>query len=181
MNLIATSGNISESGSLIAGTLTGRATGSVSLFGTTPTDNQIANVGSFSAKSFALNDDGNLTIAGPVTGKSLSLNTTGDLVIAGMVNDGGNGTTALNAGGAITETGTLIAGALSGSANGAVDLSGSGPTINRIAVLSGFSGAGFTLRDSTSLTVTGALSGGPSVGSAGQRHADGCRNRQCVG
>ncbi len=172
VNLVATAGAISQSGTLVAGTLTGTAAGAANLSGS----NSVAALGNFSADGFTLADDvplsvagtlagGSgatiteahlLTVAGSVTATAVSLNA-GSLAIPGSVSDGGVGTVNLTTtAGTITETGTLIAGTLSGSAAGAASFSGS----NRIAALGDFGADGTTLSDTVPLTVAGSVAGG---------------------
>ena len=179
VNLIASGGGIAETGTLIAGTLTGSATGAASLTGT----NTVATLGNFSADGFALTDTPNLTIGGSVGlqgGSSAAITDTGSLTVAsgvsaasvgltataisihGLVSDGGAGTVNLIAsGGGIAETGTLIAGTLTGSATGAANFTGT----NTVATLGNFSADGFTLTDTPNLTVSGStgVQGGSSV------------------
>jgi hypothetical protein len=75
------------------------------------------------------------------------------------VTDGGAGTVSLIAAvGGIDEPGALVAGTLSGSANGTVKLGGAS---NAIAALGSFSvggGASFTLNDTANLLINGPLS-----------------------
>ena len=123
ISLIATTGTISETGTLIAGTLSGSSAGTTSLSGATSTTNQIASLGTFTASGFTLDDGigltvsgavnggpsatvqdtGTLTVAsgGSVTASAVSL-TANDIAIAGLVSDGGGGTTSL-----IATTGTI--------------------------------------------------------------------------
>ena len=174
VSLIATTGTINETGGLIAGTLSGRAKGAATLTG----NNQIAALGAFSASGIVLNDGtgltingavnggsavsitdiGPLTIAGSVTGSAVKL-TANSIAIPGTLTDGGAGTVSLIAtAGGINEPGALIAGTLSGSANGTVNLGGAS---NAIATLGSFSvggGASFTLNDAASLLINGPLS-----------------------
>jgi hypothetical protein len=179
-SLIATNGMIGETGTLVAGTLTGRSTGTTSLTGATTTTNAIASVGSFTSTAFTLNDGTALTVAGPVNAGSsatifdaqaLTVNgslssssvigLTGSLIAitnAASVSDGGAGNTSLVAtNGPITETGTLIAGTLTGSATGATNLTGATAGTNQIANLSNFGATTLTLNDGASLTVIGPV------------------------
>ena len=81
-----------------------------------------------------------------------------------LVTDGTAGTVQLVAtNGTISETGTLIAGTLFGSATGTTSLIGATPTTNQVAVIGNFAAAGFTLNDGAPLSVTGVLNGGPFV------------------
>ncbi len=179
VNLVADAGTITETGTLVSGTLTGSSTGATNLVGQTPTTNQIAALGNFSATDFVLNDgiglavngtlnggpaasivdNGNLTIGGTVTASAIGL-TAGNISIPGVVTDGGGGTVGLIATtGSIGETGSLIAGTLSGSAVTTASLTGS----NQIATLANFTAAGFALNDGAALSVSGALAGGATA------------------
>ena len=183
--LIATLGTIGETGTLIAGTLTGSSTAGTSLTGATATTNRVAVLGNFFAPGFTLDDGANLTVTGALAGgpsatvldhgtltvasggtvsaTAISL-TAGNIAIPGLVTDGGAGTATLVANlGTISEPGTLIAGTLSGSAAAAATFSGATPTTDQVAAVSSFTAAGFTLNDGSSLTVSGVLNGGPSV------------------
>ena len=106
----------------------------------------------------SITDIGPLTIAGSVTGSAVKL-TANSIAIPGTLTDGGAGTVSLIAtAGGINEPGALIAGTLSGSANGTVNLGGAS---NAIATLGSFSvggGASFTLNDAASLLINGPLS-----------------------
>jgi hypothetical protein len=165
-SLIATSGSLSDTGTLIAGTLSGSAVTNVSLLGATPTTNRIATITNFSAGgSLTVQDAGPLTIAtgGTVFAPVIGL-TADSMTISGLVTDGGSGLTSLVANkGTISETGTLVTGTLSGSSAGAVLLLGATPSTNQVATLGNFNAAGFTLDDGKSLSVTGMLAGGPSA------------------
>jgi filamentous hemagglutinin family protein len=159
VTLTASVGTIDGAGTIITGTLSGSAAGTVNLTG----PNQIGSVGSFSAAGFTLNDATTLTVANSVSAPAVSITAT-SIAIPGVVTDGGTGTVSLNAtGGTITETGTLIAGTLSGSSTGATTLSGAGPTVNQVTTLGNFTAAGFTLNDGKSLSVAGMVSGGTSA------------------
>ena len=117
VGLIATAGTIDETGTLIAGTLSGNSTGATTLTGATPTTNQVATIGiAFTAAGFTLNDGTGrcrspalsgtaaplgdidrrhrvaLSIAGTVTASAVSL-TGANVAITGQVTDGGAGTT----------------------------------------------------------------------------------------
>ncbi len=187
--LLANAGSIDETGTLVVGTLTGSATGAANFSGAAPGTNTIVHLGSFSASPFTLDDGIVLSVPGPVvSGSSItitdegfladvpSLSVTGtiaapavsltadSMAIAGEVTDGGAGTVALIAtSGTIGETGTLIAGTLTGSSTGGTSLTGATATTNKVAVLGNFLAPGFTLDDGAGLTVTGALIGGPSA------------------
>ncbi len=182
-SLVASNGGLTQTGKLIAGTLSGSASGAASLTGA----NTITTLGDFSAAGFTLSDGRDLTVAGAngvQGGPSATISDSGTLTVAsgisanaislgaaamvlnGLVSDGGAGTVALLASpGGITQTGTLIAGTLSGGAGGAASLTGS----NTITTLGGFStGGDLTLTNTRALTVAGAVSAGapaaPAVG-----------------
>ena len=157
VSLVANNGTIDETGSVTTTTLTGSATGATSLSGCDePAPTRSTTLGSFSAAGFTLNDGLALAVAGPVNGGSsatildaaaLTVNgsvvstqqrsslTGSSIAITGtaFVTDGGSGTTSLVAtGGTISETGTLIAGTLSGSSTGATSLTGATTTTNQV-------------------------------------------------
>ena len=172
VNLSATTGSLSETGTLIAGTLTGGAATTASLTGT----NQIAGLGNFSAGSFVLNDGVNLTVTGLLAAAtSAIINDAGALTIPGAINTGAAGLTANSIGipgsvigstvnlsattGALSETGTLIAGILTGSAATTASLTGT----NQISELGNFSAGSFALTDGVNLTVTGLLAAATSA------------------
>ena len=190
-SLVSNAGTINETGTLIAGTLSGSAANGTlaalaDLTGANGTVNQIGTLGAFTAGSFVLNDGTGLTVSGPLTaatsativdvgtllvsgtiapsaGSVIAVGlTAGALDIAGLVSDSGTGTMSLvsNAG-TINETGTLIAGTLSGSAaNGtlvAADLTGANGTVNQIGTLGAFSAGNFVLNDGTNLTIAGPV------------------------
>ncbi|HET7880648.1 MAG TPA: hypothetical protein VFL55_07155, partial [Acetobacteraceae bacterium] len=182
-SLIATIGTISETGTLIAGTLSGSSAGTTSLTGATSITNKVTNLGNFTAKGFTLDDGiglnvigtlnagpsaavldtGTLTIGNTVTAAAIAL-TADNIAIPGRVTDGGAGITNLIATtGTISETGTLIAGTLSGSSAGSTSLTGATSITNGIANIGNFTAIGFTVDDGIGLTVIGALNGGPSV------------------
>ena len=183
VGLFATSGSISETGTLVAGTLSGSSTGLTTLTGSSLDTNQIATLGSFNAAGFTLNDGIALTVAGPLDGGTNAtitdlglLTISGSLgagavalsgtaiAISGLVTDHGLGTVDLIAtDGTINETGTLIAGTLSGNSAGATTLTGATAGANQVAAIASFTASGFTLNDGTSLTVAGALNGGTAV------------------
>jgi hypothetical protein len=178
---LASAGNITESGSINTGLLTGSAGGSADFTGT----NAIAGLGNFTASGFMLNDGTGLTVSGKLAGGAAAtivdtgtltvasggtvtasaISLTGDAIaIPGLVTDGGSGTVALVANtGTINETGTLIAGTLSGSASGAASFTGATPTTNQVGTVSNFTASGFTLDDGVNLTLSGTVNGGPSV------------------
>jgi hypothetical protein len=71
--LTATTGGITEGGTLIAGLLTGSAAGAVSLPGAAPGTNQVATLGDFTAPTFALADGRNLLINAVLTATDIAL------------------------------------------------------------------------------------------------------------
>nr|WP_294564579.1 hypothetical protein [uncultured Rhodopila sp.] len=184
-SLVRNGGAITETGALIAGTLSGRAAnGAADADASLTGANTIVTLAGFSADHFDLADGRSLTVTGPVTASTAATITdTGTLVVSGTiapasgttaiavgltagvlningtVSDGGAGTTSLvSNGGAITETGALIAGTLSGrAANGAADADASLTGANSIAALAAFSADHFSLTDGRSLTVTGPV------------------------
>jgi hypothetical protein len=108
--------------------------------------------------SATLLDAGALTIApgGTVSATAISLTAT-NITIPGVVTDGGSGTVAMIANaGTISETGSLTAGTLSGSATGTASLTGT----NRVAALGNFAASNFVLTDGTDLLIGGTLSAG---------------------
>ena len=181
-----TSGGISQSsgGMLTAGTLTSSngVAGDATLMSGL---NDVGTIGVFNATgSFALSNATPLTVGGMLTASNITISTGGTLTVSnsliatsavsltaasiaipGLVSDGGAGSTNLIANaGTISETGTLIAGILSGNAMSsnapqAVSLIGT----NSIGTLAGFTASGFTLDDGTSLAVTGQLVAGTSA------------------
>jgi filamentous hemagglutinin family protein len=177
VNLLARTGGITETGSLIAGTLSGSAGTSVSLTGATPASNQIGTLAGFTAPAgFSLNDAIGLSVAGAVAGgtsatitdsaaltiggsvSATQISLTGSAIaIPGTVTDGGAGAVALIAtSGSINETGSLIAGNLTANAPGGISLTGSA---NQIARLGSVSTDGvLALIDASRLTVDGTVS-----------------------
>ncbi len=173
-SLVANVGTISETGILIAGTLSGSATGAANLTGA----NQVGTLGNFTASGLTLSDQTDLSVTGAVNGgASATLLDAGALTIAasgtvaatavelvatnitipGVVTDGGSGTVAMIANaGTISETGSLTAGTLSGSATGAASLTGT----NRVAGLGSFAASNFVLTDGTDLLIGGTLNAG---------------------
>jgi len=180
VSLIANGGTISETGTLIAGTLSGSSTGSTTL---NSLSNQVAGLSSFAAAGFTLNDGVNLAVSGTLNGgtsaaitdtESLSIGGTvtaaaislngGDISISGLATNGGGGTLSLVAtSGTINETGTLITGTLTGSSTGLTTLTGATLTSNQILVLENFTASGFTLNDGEALSVAGVVNGGASA------------------
>jgi filamentous hemagglutinin family protein len=161
-----------------------------------PLSNSVTNIGTVNASSFTLNDTIGLNVTGPLNAGTLaSITATGSLAIPGtvsatavglsadsitipgLVTDGGAGVVALIANaGTISETGTLIAGKLEGTATGVADLLGSGPSVNQVATIGvsiiavpgffGFSASSFALRDGSSLKVAGPVVATSSGGQA---------------
>jgi filamentous hemagglutinin family protein len=172
--------NISEPGTIIAGTLTGTL-GTADLMGATATANRVLAIGNVDASSFSLRDGANLVVTGTLAGgSSTTLVDKGTLAIDGAVTAASVSATAdsitinglidgatvslVGTTGSVGETGTLIAGTLSGSAASGANFSGATATTNRVGFLNGFSaGAGFTLNDGIALTETNTVSGGPSA------------------
>ncbi len=183
---LTSAGGVNEDAgaTLIAGTLqsTGGVTGGAATFAGTA--NAIAALGGFavSGNPLTLSDTGPLSVTGAVSattvtiggaagstptslavGGSLSATsavtlTAGAISIPGLVSDGGSGTTTLTATtGGIAESGTLIAGTLTGSAAGAVGLIGATPGSNQVATLDGFTAPAFTLDDGSNLLVSSVL------------------------
>src|SRR5206468_3495354 len=154
-------------GTVIAGTLSGGSTGATTLNGAGAAINQIATLGDFTAAGLTLRDGASLLVAGVVNGgasasitdsallsiggtvSAASVSLTGaNIAIGGLVTDGGSGTVGLIAtSGTINETGTLIAGTLSGSSTGLTRLTGATAIANQVATLGGFTAAGFQLND----------------------------------
>ena len=187
-SLVANAGTIGESGTLIAGTLSGSATNgdalqAASLLGQS---NRIPKLGSFAASDFILSDGPGVTVTGPlIAGKSATIVDTGALLVSGSiapppgtsaiavgltaatidlpgsVSDGGAGTIGLVAkAGTIAENGSLISGTLSGRATGTANLSSGS---NQISTVSNFTASGLALDNSADLAITGNVNGGPSV------------------
>ena len=72
VGLFATGGTIDEIGTLIAGTLSGSSTGATTLTGKTATTNQIATLGTFTAAGFTLHDGKGLSVTGALNGGTLA-------------------------------------------------------------------------------------------------------------
>jgi hypothetical protein len=162
VTLTASSGAITETGSVSTALLTGSAATSASL---TQPGNLVAALGAFSTSSgFALTDNEALVVAGPVTdtgaASTLALTTrTGGLTLTGTVS--ATNIVDLISAGAINQTGgTLIAGTLTGNATTSASLTQQG---NRIGKLSNFTASGLSLTDGADLTISGNVNGGPSV------------------
>ncbi|HUN40417.1 MAG TPA: filamentous hemagglutinin N-terminal domain-containing protein [Acetobacteraceae bacterium] len=181
MDLIANGGSINETGALIAADLSGSATGVANLAGATTTANQIGTITSFTSNGFALNDGTNLTIdtiagtsfATVLDAGSLSVNgilsagsislTAGSIQIPGEATAGTTGTIELaGTSGPIIETGTLIAGTLSGTSAAIADLAGATVDTNQILNIGSFGSSGLVLNDGTALTAS-AVNGNSSV------------------
>ncbi|HUB14477.1 MAG TPA: filamentous hemagglutinin N-terminal domain-containing protein, partial [Acetobacteraceae bacterium] len=160
VDLTASTGTISESGMLIAGTLNGSAAAAASLLG----NNTILNIGSFGANGFVLNDGTGLSIGTVAGGTLVSIDVAGSLAINTLI---GSGTVDLiTTAGPINETGTLMAGVLIGSASGTASFAGAtngGTFANQIGGLGNFSATALALNDATALTVTGPVNGGSNV------------------
>ena len=146
VGLFGTLGAVTESGTLIATTLTGSAAAAANLIGATTTIDQVPTIANFSASGFTLDDGVAVNVAGTLSGGSSAtildssniavlfggsltagaISLTGsNVTIGGLSSDGGAGTTKLVAtGGTVGVTGTLIAGALSGSAATSASLLG---------------------------------------------------------
>lgn len=159
-SLVATSGAIAQNGTLIAGTLSGGSSGATNLLGATTTTDQVATLGNFSASSLTLNDTIPLSVAGVVSAPTIGLMAS-SIAIPGTISGGAVNLVA--SAGPISETGALIAGALSGSTPGSASFTGATPTTNRIASFGNFTASGLSLADGTSLTIAGTLNAGPTV------------------
>ncbi len=173
-NLTANGGTINETGAILATALTGSATGSASFIGASNSANQIASLGNFTANNFSMNDGtnlaingtvnggpvaslgvtGTLTVNGVLTANAVAISTTGGIVIPGTVQDANS--VSLITSGSILETGTLIADLLTGSAGGAVSLTGNAAgTSNQVLQLGTFTAGGFVLNDGSNLLISG--------------------------
>ncbi len=186
-NLDIAATQVTETGRVIAGSLTGTTTGSTSL---TTTTNAISSVGSFTADGFSLVDAVTLLdVAGPLQGgTSVSISdlgtqpATGNLLVSGSVDAtavtlhadqslsitgsiAAPATLAVSAGtgantGTLSETGSIITGTLSGNVQGVADLGGNG--FNSITTLGSFTATGgLTLIDNSALTIVGPIVSGP--------------------
>ena len=180
--LASTVGAINETGTLIANTLSGSATTSASLTGATPTTNQVGIVNGFTTGAgFSLDDGIALTVNNSVSGgPAATILDTGALIISGMLSAtnvsltgdsvaipgvvSGSAVSLFGTVGAVSETGSLAAGTLSGSAATSASFIGATPTTNLISAVNGFAApSGFTLDDGTGLTLASTVSGGPSA------------------
>jgi filamentous hemagglutinin family protein len=154
LRLDSTGPIMQTTGPLVVGNLSGGAGTSASL--TDPT-NLVGSLGAFTTTTgFALVDNQALLVAGPVkdtgTASTLSLTTrTGDITLGGAVS-AANLVNLVSAG-AISETGTLTAGTLSGLAATSANLNGA----NRIATLGDFTTGSFKLNNSADLLIAGTL------------------------
>ena len=135
VSLIATAGGIGQTGTLIAGTLSGSSTGATSLTGATPTANQIATLGNFNAGSdFGLRTAQDLSVAGTVTGNGVTLAAGVGLDVSGSL----TGTTiGLIAGGFFRETGASIGAASITATAPAIFLAGGSVVTGNTAVPAG--------------------------------------------
>ena len=180
LDLVAQTGGIAETGTIVTGLLTGNAATTASLTGT----NTITRIGNFNAvRGFSLSDNSDLVILGGVSGGSfLNLAAQGSILLAGTM-AGSSGTLtagALSIAGALTAdnelmlaatrgsisgTGTVATMRLSGNASGDLDLSGP----NRILRLDGFTADRIMLANQSDLVLTGEVGNGRSVriGNAG--------------
>ena len=122
--------------------------------------NQIGtlNAATATAGGFGLHTAIDLTVSGPVFGATSVALTALSLTIPGAITTGGSttGTISLIAsGGAISGTGPLITGTLSGSANGTITLNGAA---NAFGTLGSLSGTSLTLADNSALSIVGKVS-----------------------
>ncbi len=181
VNLTATNGGISESGSITTANLSGSATAAAILGGAA---NQISTLGSFTASGIALNDASSLTINGTVNGgPNIALTDTGavtvapsaalignvvaatvtnDFIIDGLLQS--NNANLISTSGSIFAPGPLIIGLLTGGAAGDATFNGS---TNQVARVANFSATGFTLIDSVPVIVTGPLAASNSISLSG--------------
>ncbi|MGN2249706.1 filamentous hemagglutinin N-terminal domain-containing protein [Frateuria sp. GZRe14] len=154
---ISGTGTISEgtSGNIVANTLTGKATGAVTLNGL----NHIGTLGNFQAAGFSLYDAQNLRVSGTVDGgASTMLDIAGNLVIGGAI----EGTsTRLNVAGALSENGggRIVADALVGHVTGSASLTGN----NAVGSLGNLDAAGLSFTNTNALTIAGTVDGGAST------------------
>ncbi len=171
-DLIANQGSISETGTLNAGTLTGSAITTASFAGT----NLIGTLANFTAPNgFSLTDGEALSVAGFISSASgaIALNTgtfglsvpgglsavsatltAGSISINGSLGVSGVADLIANQG-SISETGTLNAGTLTGSAITTASFGGT----NLIGTLADFTAPnGFSLSDGEALSVAGFIS-----------------------
>jgi hypothetical protein len=181
VNLTATNGGISESGSITTAALSGSATTAAVFSGAA---NQIASLSNFTASGIALNDAASLTINGIVNGgPNVTLTDTGGITVApsgaligntvaatltnDFINDGllqSTNASLVSTSGSISAPGTLIVGLLTGSTAGDATFSGSP---NQVARVANFTANNFTLVDSVPVTVTGPLTATNSINLSG--------------
>jgi hypothetical protein len=154
--------------------LTGSTSGTASFFG----NNQIADLGDFSAAGLTLNDAPDLAVTGTVNGgASVAITDAGTLNVSGLI---AGATTSLTASaidilvgevvaptsltltatsGVIDEPGAIQTGLLTGSASSSALFVG----INQIAQLGDFSAANLILNDARDLAIVGTVHGGASA------------------
>ncbi|MEJ0046318.1 MAG: hypothetical protein WDN04_09460 [Rhodospirillales bacterium] len=153
--------------------LTGSATASAAFTGS----NRIADLGNFTAAGFTLDDTPDLAVTGTVNGgATVTITDAGALSVPGSITGsitsltgatisiGGTVTapthlTLAATAGTIDENGTIVTALLTGSATGSASLLG----LNQIAALGNFTSAGFSLKDTPNLAVTGTVDGGATV------------------
>ncbi|CEE49521.1 YapH protein [Xanthomonas citri pv. citri] len=171
----ATAAGIAQQGALtvVGSSLLDAGTGAIVL---DAADNDFQGTVQARGSSFALVDRNDLAATAQAS-DALRLQAGGQLATAGMLSanaialrggtgvvlghDIGGASVALSSGGAITQdAGNLRAGQLSGSAAGAVALTGSG---NAIDVLGDFSAQGLDVLSNRTLLVSGRVAGGPSL------------------
>ena len=160
LQLISGTGSITQTGSasLSIGGGDGTLTGSTSLgaVGLTGTGNLVGVLGSFSAQGgpFALTDSEALSVLGPVVGPTIELTTSAGGITLGNASVSAN-VLQLNSAGTISQTGSIFAGMLQGSATNAYFTS----SYNQISQLGSFTTPG-TLAVTTfvgDLTVSGPV------------------------
>lgn len=153
LNLLAWIGGVSQSAPITVGNLGGLASGGVILNNTA---NQIGTLSNFYAASqnFILADGENLTISGSLTANNATLSAP-SLDLPGVIDSSGN--LALFGTNGISEAGSVTTNTLTGSASGAVNLTG----VNEITTVGDFSiasGGSFDLVDIGGLTLADNLS-----------------------
>ncbi|UGB39164.1 autotransporter-associated beta strand repeat-containing protein [Frateuria soli] len=172
------SGAITEGagGNLATGTLSGQASGNVTL----TRGNHVGTLGNFNATSFALangqaltvngnlgvgagsialtNTAGALSVNSALGGGSIALDSAADLVLGKAINAT---TLSLKSAGSIsqTATGLITAGTLSGQSAGTTTLN----QANAISALGNFSANGFSLTSTSALAVDGTVDGGAGI------------------
>jgi filamentous hemagglutinin family protein len=158
LTLTANAGSISEGSTAVitAGTLTGSSSGSTHLDG----NNQISNIGNFTANGgFSLTNAQSLTVGtgiaidGGAGGTALKT-TSGDLTVNGTVGNAA-GATSLTSAGNINEGagGVVIGTQLTGASIGDTTLTGA----NKLASVGQFNAVNFTLVNNAALSVVGPL------------------------